>query len=151
VLLSSGESQVRREDVVPYRWEETFGRGTVYLTTYRLVVETTPGGFLQTGHAETLLDLPLRDVGNVSVGLVLRRARYIVLEFPAGRLRLDVVDPAAWREALSKTKAAAPHPQAMRTSGTHTIERHVVKIRCRHCGTLSNELLSKCPSCGAAL
>jgi hypothetical protein len=33
----------------------------------------------------------------------------------------------------------------------HTIERQVVKIRCRHCGNLVNEVEGKCPSCGAQL
>jgi hypothetical protein len=151
VLLNAGESQVRREDVVPYRWEETSGRGTLYLTTFRLILESTSRGLLPGGHVETVFDVPLREVGNVAVGVVLRRPRYIVLEFPTGKLRLDVVDPGAWRDAVAKAKASLPHPHAAGPTATHTIERHVVKIRCRHCGTLASELLSRCPSCGAAL
>jgi hypothetical protein len=142
---------IRREDVVPYRWGETTGRGTVYLTSHRLVLESPQRVLLLSGHTETVFDLPLRDVGNVSVGVVLRRPRYIVLEFPTGKLRLDVVDPAAWREALSRAKSSAAAPHAPVVHTTHTVERHVVKIRCRHCGTLSDERDSKCPSCGAAL
>jgi hypothetical protein len=151
VLLSSGESQVRREDVVPYRWGDTTGRGTVYLTSHRLVLESAPGGLLGPAHAETVFDVPLRDVRNVSVGVVLRRPRYIVLEFPSGTIRLDVVDPGAWREALSRAKALVPPPHPPAAVPTHTVERHVVKIRCRHCGMLSDEREAKCPSCGAAL
>jgi hypothetical protein len=150
-LLNAGESQVRREDVVPYRWGDTTGRGTVYLTSHRLVLESVPGSLLGPGHAETVFDVSLRDVRNVSVGTVLRRARYIVLEFPTGTIRLDVVDPPAWREALSRAKASVPPAQGAPVAPTHTVERHVVKIRCRHCGTLSDERVAKCPSCGAAL
>jgi hypothetical protein len=151
MLLSGGESQVRREDVVPYRWGDTTGRGTLYLTSFRLVLESAPGSLLRTGHTETVFDLPLRDVGNVSVGVVRGRARYIVLEFPTGKLRLDVVDPSKWFEAVAGAKAslASAHAPAPRT--THTVEREVVKIRCRHCGTLSDERTSRCASCGAAL
>ncbi|MCI4329118.1 MAG: hypothetical protein L3K01_00845 [Thermoplasmata archaeon] len=150
MLLNSGETIVRREDVVPYRWGDTTGRGTVYLTSARIVIESPQHGFLQSGHTETVLDLPLRDVGNVAVGLVLRRARYIVIELASGSLRLDVVDPPKWREAVSAARASVPPPHA-RGPVTHTIERHIVKVRCRHCGTLSDEMLSKCASCGAAL
>jgi hypothetical protein len=150
VLLNSGETVVRREDVVPYRWGDTTGRGTVYLTTQRIVVESPPGGFLPSGHAETVFDLPLREVGNVAVGVVLRRARYIVVELASGSLRLDVVDPPKWHAAVSSAKASVPPPHA-RAHATHTIERHIVKVRCRHCGTLSDEGLPRCTSCGAAL
>lgn len=150
MLLNSGETVVRKEDVVPYKWGDTAGRGTVYLTTERIVIESPQHGFLQSGHAETVLDLPLRDVGNVAVGVVLRRARYIVVELAMGSLRLDVVDPPKWREAVSSAKASVPPPHA-RAPGTPTIERHIVKIRCRHCGTLSDEMLPRCASCGAAL
>ncbi|MEM0156217.1 MAG: hypothetical protein QW597_06450 [Thermoplasmataceae archaeon] len=37
-------------------------------------------------------------------------------------------------------------PQA---SSTQTIERQVIKIRCRYCGSLYDEVETKCPNCGA--
>lgn len=150
MLLNAGETVVRREDVVPYRGGEHTGRGTVYLTTDRIVIERPQRGFLDSGHTETVVNVLLRDVHNVAVGLVMRRARYIVLELPTGSLRLDVVDPPKWQEAVSAAKASVPprHPPA---TVTHTIEKHIVKVRCRHCGTLSDEMLPRCGSCGAAL
>ncbi|MCI4324902.1 MAG: hypothetical protein L3K00_03330 [Thermoplasmata archaeon] len=151
MLLSGGESQLRREDVVPYRWGDATGEGSLYLTTFRLVLESPQGGRLRAAHTETVFDLPLRSVGNVSVGVVRGRARYIVLEFPPGKLRLDVVDPARWYEAIAAAKAELASAHAPVPRATHTVEREVVKIRCRHCGTLSDERMSRCASCGASL
>jgi hypothetical protein len=151
MLLSGGESQIRREDVVPYQWGDSTGRGSLYLTTFRLVLESAPSGRLRPTHAETIFDLPLRHVGNVSVGVVRRRARYIVLEFPTGTLRLDVVDPVKWFEAVAAAKASLASVHAPASRSTHTVEREVVKVRCRHCGTLSDERVARCSSCGAAL
>jgi hypothetical protein len=31
------------------------------------------------------------------------------------------------------------------------IERQIIKVRCRYCGTLNNECQTKCDSCGAHL
>ena len=42
-----------------------------------------------------------------------------------------------------------PAPSAAPASMTHTIERQVVKVRCRYCGGLYDEVAPKCPSCGA--
>jgi hypothetical protein len=151
MLLSGGEAQVRREDVVPYRWGETTGEGSLYLTTFRLVLESPHGGRLRSAHIETVFDLPLRHLGNLSVGVVRGRARYILLEFPTGKLRLDVVDPSQWSEAVAAAKSGLASAHAPVHRATHTVEREVVKIRCRHCGTLSDERMSRCASCGASL
>ncbi|HXQ94903.1 MAG TPA: hypothetical protein VN864_07050 [Thermoplasmata archaeon] len=152
MLLSEGERELLREHVVPYRFGEATGRATVHLTTIRLVLESAPrGGLLTSGVAETVLDLPLRNVSNASVGTVLRRPRFVAFETSAGPLRLDVVDPPKWFAEFASARAGVPHPAAASARVTHTIERHIVKIRCRHCGTLSDERHGTCPSCGAAL
>jgi Zn finger protein HypA/HybF involved in hydrogenase expression len=153
MLLSEGESEVLREHVVPYRWGERTGRATVHLTNVRLVLEQPPrGGLLSSGVAWTVLELPLRNVTNASVGSVLRRARYVSLETNVGVVRLDVVDPPKFLAAFTAARAGVRHPASPPAAApTLTIERHVVKIRCRHCGTLSEERQSRCPSCGASL
>jgi hypothetical protein len=152
MLLSEGETGVLREHVVPYRWGEQSGRVTVHLTTLRVVLERPPrGGLLTSTVAATVLDLPLRHVSNASVGTVLRRVRYLSLETSVGEVRLDVVDPAKWLSAVAAARAGVRHPTAPPPTATHTIERHVVKVRCRHCGTLSDERHTRCASCGAAL
>lgn len=45
----------------------------------------------------------------------------------------------------------APAQPAPVATQTHTIEREVVKVRCRYCGNLGDERDGKCASCGAAL
>ena len=151
MLLSSGEVELRHEHAVPYRWGETTGRGSVYLTSTRLVVESTPPRLLPSGVPTTVLDLPVRSVRNAAVGAVRGRPRFVALEVDRDTIRLDVVDPPSWVRAIVEARAALPHPHAPAPVATHTIERHIVKIRCRHCGTLSDERIDKCPSCGAAL
>ena len=47
--------------------------------------------------------------------------------------------------------APAPAQPAPVATQTHTIEREVVKVRCRYCGNLGYERDGKCPSCGASL
>jgi hypothetical protein len=151
MLLEAGETELRHEHVVPYRWGETAGRGSVYLTNRRLVIESTPSRLLPSGAPATIADLALRTVANATVGMVLRRPRYLAIEAGNDRFRLDVVHPAEWVRALTEAKAAIPPPHSPSQVATHTIERHVVKIRCRHCGTLSDERHDRCASCGAAL
>jgi hypothetical protein len=151
MLLLQGETELRHEHAVPYRWGETVGRCSVYLTNFRLVLESTPARLRPSGAPATILDVSLRHVQNISVGRVLRRPRYISVEAGPTPIRLDVVDPAAWVHAVATARTGVPHPHAPAPVATHTIERQVVKIRCRHCGTLSDERNDRCPSCGAAL
>jgi len=153
MLLTEGESEVLREHVVPYRWGERSGRATVHLTNVRIVLEQPPRGrLLSSGVASTVLDLPLRNVSNASVGTVLRRARYVSLETNVGDVRLDVVDPPKFLAAFTAVRAGVRHPASPAPApATLTIERHIVKVRCRHCGTLSDERHTRCESCGAPL
>ena len=151
MLLSQGESELRHEHVVPYRLGDVAGRASVYLTNDRLVVESSPGRILATGAPTTVLDVPLSELRNASVGSFLGRRRYLAVEAGREMVRLDVVDPGGWVRAVTEAKSMVPHPRSQRATATHTIERHVVKIRCRHCGGLSDELRTKCPNCGAAL
>jgi rubrerythrin len=60
------------------------------------------------------------------------------------------------RARMLNTTSLRARPTSTPASGgvrtvIHTIERQVVKIRCRHCGNLVNEVEGKCPSCGAPL
>ena len=151
MLLTAGEVEVRHEHAVPYRWGDATGRGSVYLTNVRLVLERTPNRILASGAAATVAEFPLTSIANATVGTVLGRPRYLAIEAGSERLRLDVVHPPAWVRSVAEAKSSVPHPQAPARVATHTIERHIVKIRCRHCGTLSDERHDRCASCGAAL
>jgi len=130
------------------------GPGVLYVTNQRLVFEARAPrraiGRRSLSETETQVDLPLDQVRNVSV----RRARVgrprLVLEVPHGRPTFDVLAPDEWAGTIAQAKRAFPPPSApWRT--VHTIERQVVKIRCRFCGTLGNEVDGRCSSCGAPL
>lgn len=151
VLLGPGEERRRTEHAVPFRVGEGSGRGSLYLTNVRLVLESMPSGRLASGAPSTVLEVPLDQVRNAAVGSALGRRRYLSVEAGSPGLRLDVVDPGAWVKAIAEAKASLPAPRPSGTVVTHTIERHVVKIRCRHCGSLSEESRDRCPNCGAAL
>lgn len=156
MLLHAGESRLRSAYAVlegdsP---EHAQGPGVLYLTTQRLVFETAhPRGpmrrLVQGNESRTVLDASLALVRNVEV----RRPRIgrerLVVELTIGRPAFDVLDPDAWVAAIALAKRSAP---AVGTPySTHVIERQVVKIRCRYCGSLGNEVDGRCPTCGAPL
>ena len=155
MLLTGDEVEILREHVVPFRGPHAEGRGTFFLTSARLVVEEPRTRRLRPAEVHTVLDVPLDAITNASVASVLRRPRYLLIEMGAQKLRAEVVDPTKWVHALQAAKVGpprvAPPPVAAHSTTVHTIERQVVKVRCRHCGTLSDEVLSRCPSCGAPL
>ena len=47
--------------------------------------------------------------------------------------------------------AVGSHKAAMRAHTTTIIQREIVKIPCRYCGTLNELTLRNCPSCGAPI
>jgi hypothetical protein len=98
-----------------------------------------------------VLDLPLTDLRNVSI----RRGRLngvrLVLELPHDRPAFDVLDPEAWATSIAQARRELPAPGVPATPSVHLVERQVVKIRCRYCGTLGNEGDPRCPFCGASL
>ncbi len=56
------------------------------------------------------------------------------------------------QNSMNFTSNQGPPTQVLPTGGTTTIvEREVVKIKCRYCGTLNDETAKACVSCGAAL
>ncbi len=155
MLLSGDETEILREHVVPYRGPHGEGRATFFLTTTRLVIEEPRERRLRPAEVHTILDIPLPAVTNATVGVLLRRPRYLLIEIGPQKLRAEVVDPMKWVHAIQAAKVGpapeAPVPTPPPAAPVHTIERQVVKVRCRHCGTLSDEVLSRCPSCGAPL
>jgi Zn finger protein HypA/HybF involved in hydrogenase expression len=156
MLLHSGESRLRSAFAVlegdsP---EHAQGPGVLYLTTQRLVFETAHPrgavrGLVARRGTRTAMDASLTQVRNVEV----RRPRIgrerLVVELTIGRPAFDVLDPDAWAAAIALAKRTAPAPGG--PVSTHVIERQVVKIRCRYCGSLGNEVDGRCPTCGAPL
>jgi len=156
MLLNPGEVELLREYAVPVTARGLSVVGTLYLTNQRLFLEEVKRRVLSGPQVTTFFDLPLAGITNASIRSRLSRAVALEIEAVHSRYELRVVDPARWSKGIVEAKSAAP-PEGRHgsvpavTVTTHTIERHVVKIRCRHCGTLSDEVLSKCPSCGAPL
>jgi len=157
MLLGHGESLLRSAYAVATGGEESSlpkGAGVLYLTNLRLVFETPVGGRIigrRRGETATQLDVPLHDVRNVSV----RRGRIgrpsLVLEIARTRPAFDVLEPESWAGTIAQAKRTN-HPTAGTHVGwVHTVERQVVKVRCRYCGALGNEVDGRCPSCGAPL
>jgi len=130
------------------------GPGVLYVTNHRVVFEARVArgriARRSLGETETQLDVSLHDLRNVSV----RRARVgrarLVLEFPRGRPSFDVLEPERWTGTIAQAKRSLP-PPVPPGGVVHTIERQVVKVRCRFCGSLGNEVDGRCPSCGAPL
>jgi hypothetical protein len=158
MLLHPGESKLRSAYAVMegYGPSAYHGPGVLYLTTQRLIFESSvsPGlvrGLVLGKETVTVLDAPLPHVRNASV----RRGRVgrerLQVELTVGRPSFDVLEPDAWTAAIALAKRSMPVPHSGAPVVTHTIERQVVKVRCRYCGSLGNEVDGRCPTCGAAL
>ncbi|MGI0154700.1 MAG: hypothetical protein ACREDE_00975 [Thermoplasmata archaeon] len=158
MLVHPGESKLRSAYAVMdgYGPSAYHGPGVLYLTTQRLIFESSasPGlvrGLVQGREVVTVLDAPLVHVRNVTV----RRGRVgrvrMQVELTAGRPSFDVLDPDAWIAAIALAKRSAPPPASGPPVVLETIERQVVKVRCRYCGGLGNEVDGRCPNCGASL
>jgi len=159
MLLRSGESILRSAYAVeegPRESPTGRGPGVLYLTNRRLVFEShVSRGMVRDlvggREARILLDAGLHDLTNVSVRRGrLGRAR-LVLELPHGRPSFDVLDPESWASAIAEARRELPAVLPGPAPSVQTVEREVVKIRCRYCGQLGNEVNGRCPSCGAPL
>jgi len=157
MLLGHGESLLRSAYAVANPGDGSpvpEGPGVLYVTNLRIVFEAPVGRrriARRAGETEIQLDVSLHDLRNLSV----RRARLgrprLVLELPRTRPSFDVLDPDGWVGAIAQAKRALPPYPGSVAASVHTIERQVVKVRCRFCGTLGNEVDGRCPSCGAPL
>jgi hypothetical protein len=157
MLLGHGESLLRSAYAVANSGDDSrapSGPGVLYVTNLRIVFEAPVGRRRigrRAGETEIQLDASLHDLRNLSV----RQARLgrprLVLEFPRGRPSFDVLDPPGWVAAIAQAKRALPPYPGSAVTSVHTIERQVVKVRCRFCGALGNEVDGRCPSCGAPL
>ncbi|MCI4373615.1 MAG: hypothetical protein L3K02_08250 [Thermoplasmata archaeon] len=160
MLLGAGENILRSEYAVLLEGESTAvlprSVGVLYLTGFRCVYETNPSrgvvrNLVRGRETVTVLDAALTLVRNVSVIRPRLGRPRLHLEVHRARLTFDVLDPDAWQAAIADARRSVPPAHAPPTTSTHTIERQVVKVRCRFCGVLANEVDGRCPSCGAPL
>lgn len=161
MLLDHGESVLRSAYAVAEGGDAAdgpSGPGVLYVTNLRVVFESPVkgrrGGRRSHGETEIQFEASLHELRNVSV----RRPRLgrprLVLELPRSRPSFDVLEPEAWAGTIAQARRASPAP--IRPGGptvhlVERIERQVVKVRCRYCGALGNEVDGRCPSCGAPL
>jgi hypothetical protein len=158
MLLGPGESVLRSEYAVLLEGHgpgiESRTAGILYLTNHRCVFETTVSrgvvrDLVQGREATIVLDAPLPALRNLAVKHPRIGKPRIIIDAGPARAAFDVLDPDDWYRAVSQARQALPSPYA--TPATHTIERQVVKVRCRFCGSLGNEVDGRCPACGAPL
>lgn len=159
MLLGHGEVMLRSAYAIAYGEVGSDGPpkgpGVLYLTNQRIVFEARVArkriGLRASAETEMQLDASLHELKNVTV----RRGRVgrprLVLELPRGRPSFDVLEPEAWTGTIAQAKRSLPPSSAPGWRTVHTIERQVVKVRCRFCGALGNEVDGRCPSCGAPL
>lgn len=163
MLLGPGESVLRSEYAVlvdgtgPDIVRKT--AGVLYLTNHRCVFETVVSrgvvrDLVQGREASIMLDAPLPALRNLSVKRPRIGKPRILIDTGYARATFDVLDPDEWYQALTKARQALPSPYSPPATSTHTthiVERQVVKVRCRFCGSLASEVDGRCPACGAPL
>ncbi len=153
MLLRNGESLLRSAYAV-LEGEEipapARGPGVLYLTNRRLIFESGgKRGFARGKPSPTVIDVSLHDVRDLTLSRRRLGRPRLEIELALGRPQFDLADPDAWAGAISEAKRALPYGAPVVTSTL--IERQVVKVRCRFCGRLGNEVDGRCPSCGAPL
>jgi hypothetical protein len=132
--------------------------GVLYLTNHRCLFETSISrGVVRTlvrgRDPVVLLESALPALRNVTVLRPRIGKPRLLIETRQARATFDVLDPDAWFQAVAEARQALPSPYVPPPSAitTHTIERQVVKVRCRFCGSLGNEVDGRCATCGAPL
>lgn len=171
MILSAGEVQIRAGNVE----RESDGRDlTLYLTNQRVVVEAPErrgliASAIRGPKTIALLDVWLYEVTNAEAVRRLIGRPLLHVQTQRGHFSAKTAEAETWVQAIVQARSRAPgpgsyHPQAAGQvivnvnqppppppPPTQTIERQVVKVRCRHCGRLGDEVLGKCQSCGAPL
>jgi hypothetical protein len=156
MLLHSGERVIRSAYAViepEHRPEGVRGPGVLYLTNYRVVFEAPASrgvvrDLVHGRESRVVFSSSLHELTDVTV----RRGRLgkprLVVQAGALRPAFDVLDPDAWVALIANARRTFPPPGS---TPSVVIERQVVKVRCRYCGSLGNEVDGRCPYCGAAL
>jgi hypothetical protein len=154
MLLQRDEGVLRSEYAVLIGGEGTGldrrRAGVLYLTNHRLLFESHQSrGVMRGRDPVILLDAPLFALTNVSVRRPTLGKPRLVVESGRVRAAFDVLGPDEWVSSTAEARQALAPPHG--TVATHTIERQVVKVRCRFCGRLGDERDGQCPACGAPL
>ncbi|HUZ79929.1 MAG TPA: hypothetical protein VMV28_04870 [Thermoplasmata archaeon] len=152
--LEQGEFVIKHG---PARTED--GDGTLALTNRRLRFARAD----KRGRVDAI-NIRLDQVTDAGVVRRALRAPQLVVH-AAGADRVFIADSApSWAKEILSVRSApsAANPASTRDPATpltvliqqapsQVIERQTVKVRCRYCGSLADESIGKCSSCGAKL
>lgn len=146
--------------------------GTLFLTNKRIALERIQ---IKKSHLPIIgkdqkneiisFVVPLTEVTNVIiVKKRLGRSVAFKISYSGRETQFIVNDPIVWENQILRAKSeigpkgsgygininvGTTGQLGQQTALTQTIERQVVKIRCSYCGSLYDEVLHKCPGCGA--
>ncbi len=170
MLLNEGEKIVFKETSVKYKDHE----GTLFLTNQRLVfriivTEKQLFGLKEKKIEKLLVNSSLEKITDVSIEKsFLGKPKTLVILFKDTTAKFSVDNAEIWakqiltmKNKISEKKGNSnvpnivinvvspqtPQPPIQK----EVIERQVVKKRCPYCGSLVDEGVSTCPSCGAKL
>ena len=169
MLLDGDEKTVYQEHKILMNGSKH--TGTLILTNKRVVLETLhikrskiPIIGKDKKEEFIVFTAPLTEVMKVDVvKKLIGKPTVFKLGHSGKETQFTVADPSVWQNQIIRAKSemgshhsygvnvnlTAPAQSAPAPSPTHTIERQVVKVRCKYCGGLYDEVAPKCPSCGA--
>jgi hypothetical protein len=107
--------------------------------------------FLGGRESRLVLDASLPEIRNVSIRQGRIGSAKLVLELSNARPAFDVLEPEGWVAAIALARREHRTGASEIPPVGPLIERQVVKVRCRYCGTLGNEVDGRCPWCGGPL
>ncbi|MCL5874197.1 MAG: hypothetical protein M1161_02515 [Candidatus Thermoplasmatota archaeon] len=173
MLLNNGENIIFKEGNVEIINQKR--TGTLFLTNQRLflekvVIQSKMMGLKKERVERPLAVIPLSHITDIAAekNLLLKSHKLRVVT-GNGIYEFKVTDSAIWAKrtidakkgenfGISQSPVQAPITvnviqQASPTQSVQkeVIEKQIVKIRCRYCGTLVDETVGKCPSCEAKL
>jgi hypothetical protein len=162
VLLHTGE-RVMHQGLV--RSDDDGRTAAIVLTDLRLVIELQARGrVFNVQSADILVDLPWYQVRNAVAIRKIIGQPVLQIDTFHHRSLWRAENAEFWVRTIAQMRASlghAPPPPPASGAGvivnvppaapSQTIERQVVKVRCRHCGQLGDEVVGRCPSCGAPL
>lgn len=146
--------------------------GILFLTNQRIYmerieVEKKMLGLKEERTEHMVLQIPLNFINGVSADKnLIIKSHILKISTAKANYTFRVENPENWKEKIISAKKGDALPGNSTTNAItvnvvqqaptqsiqkEVVERQVVKIRCRYCGTLVEETIGKCPKCGAQL
>lgn len=172
MLLNNGEKVILRErNVKLVGYDKT---GTLYLTNQRIfleriLVQSKMMGLKKERIEQPIFIKPLFHITDIIAEKnLLMKSHKLKITTAKTVYELKVNDPEVWIKHTIQAKKGEQPRVAQQTiqppitvnvvqstpsqvTQKEVVERQVIKIRCRYCGSLVDETNGKCPKCGATL